>query len=262
MRIRSGWKKIGYALGIPAWVILCVVVSELTIGYLLLFILGKETFNTTLVITIYSVLIYVGAIGLAILLPKFLRKKLRPKTKTPPQNETDATGFKGFLRDVGINRRLNWTDIGLSIVGIIATLILASILQNIFAAMFPWFDANEAQATGYSTKIMGWDRIVAFLSLVVLAPVAEEMIFRGWLYGKLREKLNNNTWGIIISILLTSLAFGIVHFQWNVGITVFAMSVVACLLREVTGSIHAGILVHMIKNGLAFYLIFVLGMMA
>ena len=64
---------------------------------------------------------------------------------------------------------------------------------------------------------------------------------------------------MIISILLVSLLFGIVHLQWNVGVNVFAMSIVMCLMREITGTIHAGILMHMLKNGIAFYLLFVLG---
>ena len=40
----------------------------------------------------------------------------------------------------------------------------------------------------------------------------------------------------------------------------FALSIVLCGLREITGTIHAGILLHMLKNGIAFYLLFVMGM--
>jgi len=36
---------------------------------------------------------------------------------------------------------------------------------------------------------------------------------------------------------------------------------VLCTLRIVTGSIWAGVLLHMIKNGLAFYVLFVAPMM-
>ena len=41
---------------------------------------------------------------------------------------------------------------------------------------------------------------------------------------------------------------------------VFALSVALCVLREITGTIYAGILTHMIKNGVAFYLLYVMGM--
>ena len=70
----------------------------------------------------------------------------------------------------------------------------------------------------------------------------------------------SDLWAMIISIFLVSLTFGIVHLQWNVGVNVFAMSIVLCGLREITGTIYAGILLHMLKNGVAFYLLYVLGM--
>ena len=45
----------------------------------------------------------------------------------------------------------------------------------------------------------------------------------------------------------------------NVGVTVFVMSVVMCLVREKwTQTIWSGIVIHMIKNGIAFFLLYVL----
>ena len=96
------------------------------------------------------------------------------------------------------------------------------------------------------------DFIMAFICLVVLAPLCEEIIFRGWLYGKLRFRMP-----ALPAILIVSVLFGIMHGQWNVGVTVFAMSLGMCVLREFTGTIWAGVLLHMIKNGIAFYFLFV-----
>jgi membrane protease YdiL (CAAX protease family) len=60
-----------------------------------------------------------------------------------------------------------------------------------------------------------------------------------------------------VAIVITSALFGFIHGQWNVGIDVFALSVVLCSLREITGSIWAGILLHMLKNSVAFFIIFI-----
>jgi membrane protease YdiL (CAAX protease family) len=141
-------------------------------------------------------------------------------------------------------------------------LLLAAGIVGLFS-LFPWFNAGEAQNVGFSYYVTGGDRLVAFLTLVVIAPIAEEVIFRGWLYGRMREELLrrfSNKVSMVISIFLVSLLFGIVHLQWNVGVNVFALSVVLCALREITGTIHAGILLHMLKNGVAFYMLFMLGM--
>ena len=117
------------------------------------------------------------------------------------------------------------------------------------------------QDVGFSYYISGADRLVAFVTLVVVAPIAEEVIFRGWLYGKMREKIAaeySNVASMIISSLLVSILFGLVHMQWNVGVNVFALSLVLCGLREVTGTIYAGILLHMLKNGVAFWLLYMM----
>ncbi len=81
--------------------------------------------------------------------------------------------------------------------------------------------------------------------------MVEEIRFRGWLYGKLRVRMS-----ALPAILITSVLFGIMHGQMNVGVVVFAMSVAMCISRVLTGTIWAGILIHMIKNGIAFYFLF------
>ena len=95
---------------------------------------------------------------------------------------------------------------------------------------------------------------MAFVCLVILAPFCEEVLFRGWLYGKLRFKMP-----AVPAILIVSLLFGVMHGQLNVGVTVFAMSIGMCVMRELTGTIWGGVLLHMLKNALAFYFLFVVG---
>ena len=194
------------------------------------------------------------------ILPLFA-KFFEKRPSSAKQKKTKAKTRFVSMRTLGIDKWVTWTDIGLSIGGIVVYFILAAILLSIFS-IFPWFNAEQAQNISFNTNLYGFERMLAFLTLVVVAPIAEELIFRGYLYGKMREKFSQVTseiWSVIISALLVSVVFGIVHMQWNVGVNVFAMSLVACALREYTGTIYAGILLHMIKNGLAFYFLFVLG---
>ena len=221
------------------WVGALVIAMQLIIGYLMLWILGADNFSQPVWTAVYSALVYVLVMALIIFVPK---------------RTVSRTGL-------GLRELPTWTDIGLVPVGFVIYLILAAILVAFFS-LFPWFNAEEAQEIGFSVYVMGFDRIVAFITLVVIAPIAEEIIFRGWLYGKMREKLNekvSNRASMLISIGLVSLLFGAVHLQWNVGVNVFAMSVVLCSLREITGTIYSGILLHILKNGVAFYLLYVLG---
>ena len=117
-------------------------------------------------------------------------------------------------------------------------------------------DAAEPQTLGYQNLISGSDRVIAYFGLAIIAPIAEEVIFRGWLYGKIRKKIP-----LIPSIVLVSILFGFLHGQWNVSLTVGILSVVNCLEREITGTIYAGILTHIIQNSLAFAILIMRGLL-
>lgn len=244
------FKLAGYAVGILIWVGASTIAAQLIVGLLMLSILGKETFAQPVPTAIYSALSYILAAALIIFIPPLIISKFK-KTKQKPASRTE----------LGLKNLPTWLDIGLAPVGFVVYLLLASCITALFS-LFPWFNAEQAQDVGFSTYIVGFDRIIAFLTLVVVAPFFEEVIFRGWLYGKLRNKFSRSfteITSIIFSTLLVSLLFGLIHMQWNVGVNVFAMSIVLCAMREITGTIHSGIILHMLKNGVAFYLLYILG---
>ena len=245
------------------WVGAAVIVAQLIVGKIMLVFMSTESFFQPVAQAAYAALAYLLALFLVVWVPANLQVKWRivnvdsEKLKAGRKDEVKLSrsmlGLKGLP---------TWTDIGLAPIGFIVALFLAAGLTAVFN-MFPFFNAEEVQELGFSVYVSGMDRVLAFIALVVVAPIAEEIIFRGWLYGRLREKLSHEVSevaGVIISSLLVSLLFGIVHLQWNVGVNVFALSLVLCGLREVTGTIYAGILTHMIKNGVAFYLRFMVGM--
>ncbi len=231
-------KKVGIISAILIFTFLAVFLSQLL--FLIIFSLFKNPSDlSTLELAIYSVLSYSASAAIVILIPKLIKNKW--------QSTRESLGLKGLP---------TFTDIGLVIAEFIVFLIFSSVLTKIFS-LFPWFDASQTQDVGFSDLYLISDKIIAFFALCILAPVAEEIIFRGWLYGKLRKLMPGKKLSIILSITLTSLLFAILHGQWNVGVTVFALSVIMCIARELTGTIYSGILLHIIKNVIAFMLVFV-----
>ena len=255
---KQGWKTFFIVLAMLLWVYSSMMASQYIVGYIMIMMLGAEAFLQPVIMAVYSALTYVMTMFLVVLVPaKIMAKAKSQKKNAAPAREKRLIDWK----TLGLHKWPTWTDIGLAPVGYVVYLLLAGGLVALFS-LFPWFNAGETQSVGFSYYVTGIDRLIAFLTLVVIAPIAEEVIFRGWLYGQMREKLAkqySNTVSMILSILLVSVLFGIVHGQWNVGVNVFALSIVLCGLREITGSIHAGILLHMLKNGIAFYLLFVMG---
>lgn len=231
--------KFWRVVGLSAFVFAVVVGVQFLLALPLAWWAPKDVLNSPILNASFSIISYLLAILLIIWLPpKIFKKKIAPSSR-------ESLGLSGLP---------TWTDIGLSPVGYVASILIAMGITALFN-LIPWFNANEAQNLGYSPYMMGFERMAAFILLVVIAPIAEEIVFRGFLYGKLRIMVPK--W---VAVLVTSLLFGLVHLQWNVGIAVFSMSIITCSLREVTGTIYAGMLVHMINNGVAFFLVYVLGM--
>lgn len=226
-------------LALLIWPILVILLSQFCLSFLFFLFFGENS-DSPLLVTLYSAAVYVVSLFLIIFVPKKLLKKW--------QSDRESLGLSGLP---------TFTDIGLAPVGFGVYLLLSALLTKIFE-LFPWFNAAEDQNVGYSFLNGAPERILAFLALALVAPIAEEIIFRGWLYGKLRERVPKKI-SIPVSIFLVSLIFGLLHGQWNVGINVFAMSVVVCLMREITGTIYSGILLHILKNAVAFYLVFIIG---
>jgi len=85
--------------------------------------------------------------------------------------------------------------------------------------------------------------------VVLLAPVFEEIIFRGLLYSTLRAKFT-----IPISISGSALIFALAHGYGLVAfLTVFWSGLLWAWAYERTGSILPGICAHAINNGLVVY---------
>lgn len=84
-----------------------------------------------------------------------------------------------------------------------------------------------------------------FISVVVLAPIFEELIFRGMILNTL-TKYNK-----MFAIIVTSLLFGLLHLNITQAIPAFFMSLVLCYMYVQTDSILVTILAHAGNNLLA-----------
>ena len=156
-------------------------------------------------------------------------------------------------RELGMHRLLTWTEIGLALAGMVTYFILTAVLILVAQEILPNFDLEQTQEIGISVTRPGLEMALAFLLLVAVGPIVEELLFRGYLYGKLRTR-GVPFW---LTALVVSVLFGVAHMQWNVGVDTFALSLVMCATREITGTIWPSILMHMMKNGIAFYFLFV-----
>ncbi|MEO5690701.1 MAG: CPBP family intramembrane glutamic endopeptidase [Candidatus Saccharimonadales bacterium] len=153
---------------------------------------------------------------------------------------------------VGLVRFPVLKDVGYGLVAWAAYMVLTVAVTALVSQYIPGVNLDQDQEIGFTSLSSSLDIFYAFLVIVVAAPFIEELAFRGYLYGTLKPHMR---W--IIASLITSVLFGVVHGQVNVGIDTFMLSMVLCYLRDKTGSIWSGVFVHALKNSIAFYILFV-----
>ncbi|HET7629813.1 MAG TPA: CPBP family intramembrane glutamic endopeptidase [Candidatus Saccharimonadales bacterium] len=152
-------------------------------------------------------------------------------------------------------RVARWTKYPKVLAVFAAYLITSQLVSIIVAVLFSnVIDLHQKQELGFtaSSLVQPYQYVLAFFMLVILPPVFEEILFRGYLFGRLNKKM-----GFWASTLVTSFVFGFVHFNWSVSIDVFILSLFLCYLRRDSGSIVPGMVLHGVKNGLAYFLLFI-----
>lgn len=162
------------------------------------------------------------------------------------------------LHALGFARSPAWTDIAYAFAGFGVYLVLVVVASAAAKAIFH-IDLEQKQELGFDVVATHWDKIMAFISLVVLPPLVEETMFRGFLFTGLRKSAPFVVTALVVSALFASLHLieSSQGLLWAAGIDTFVLSLVLCYLREKTGNLWASIGVHAMKNLLAFYFLYI-----
>ncbi len=88
--------------------------------------------------------------------------------------------------------------------------------------------------------------LAALLAAGIIAPVAEEIFFRGFLFAGLRDR-----WGLAAGLVLSSVIFGLVHLTPGVMVPIILMGMLLAWLYQATGSLWPPILLHGVYNAVA-----------
>lgn len=125
-----------------------------------------------------------------------------------------------------------------------------NIITSVIISIIPW---PQSWMNSYATNSAAIDgSLMAWLTAVLMAPVLEEIVFRGLMYTRLKKGL-----GMIAAAIMTSLIFGIAHGTIIWAIYTFIFSMVLIWIFEKFQSLTACILLHMAYNlsGMALSLI-------
>jgi membrane protease YdiL (CAAX protease family) len=88
--------------------------------------------------------------------------------------------------------------------------------------------------------------VISLLLLAVLAPLVEELVFRGLLYGWVAGR-----WGSVPALVVSSLAFAAAHFEPAHIVLVLPLGLLFGWLRRRTDSLLPSLFSHIVNNGFA-----------
>ena len=89
--------------------------------------------------------------------------------------------------------------------------------------------------------------IIGLLTLVVVGPITEELLFREAIEGEMLRR-GTNPW---LAIIISAIAFGVAHLNFAQGLYAFPLAILFGIIYYKTGNIVLTSLLHILNNGIA-----------
>lgn len=165
-----------------------------------------------------------------------------------------------FIKSVSLDSKPKMSSFGYAAATYIVYFIVLIISVGIVSWLIPSVDVDQAQQIGFESA-SGPNLIFVFLTLVVLPPIAEEIIFRGFLFQRLQKLIK-----LYPAAIATSVIFALAHTEflgdnplnWIAAVDTFILSFFLIFLLIKTKSLWASIFLHAIKNCFAFVVLFII----
>lgn len=166
--------------------------------------------------------------------------------------------YKLGLSAIGL-KRPRWRDLAYGLSAVLPYYLLYLLTVGVVGHFVTGLNVNQQQQIGFADVHGSVPLVLTFISLVILPPIAEEIMVRGFLYSSLKKALP-----LVWAVIGTSAIFAIAHLPeggsagplYIAALDTFVLSLVLIYLREKTGSLWASITLHAIKNGIAFVALF------
>ena len=147
-------------------------------------------------------------------------------------------------------QHLHWRSLVVT-VGVFTMIILISVnmvsaisttwLQN----FWPVLEPQETVKAFQQSDGIGFKILVIFMA-VVIAPLAEEILFRGFVYGVLKRYTDAP-----FAALSSSLMFAIIHLHVGSLLPLWMLAVIFCLAYEITGCLLVPMMLHATFNAVS-----------
>lgn len=146
---------------------------------------------------------------------------------------------------VGV-RGASWTSFALVLPLFVIEIIALVLVNSLVGVLAGGFENPQVDALTGGEAISALELGMLFVLVAGLVPFAEELFFRGMFYPVLRRRLAPAP-----AILLNAALFSVAHVFVLLLPGLFVVGLLLAYLRERSGSIWPGVLLHALQNGLA-----------
>jgi membrane protease YdiL (CAAX protease family) len=142
--------------------------------------------------------------------------------------------------------RLSWRRAALAVPGVYVAFLLFALVWSAAVGSSTEQNLLEDLGTNETTLLL----IMSALLTTVIAPICEELLFRGYIFAALSK------WkGWLVGAVLTGVLFGAVHATSSPAVDLVPLAVLGfllCVLYRQTGSLYPCIAAHALNNSIAF----------
>ena len=140
--------------------------------------------------------------------------------------------------------------LGIGVFGQYAVGVLVGLIRMVAPAVF-----TEYEKVTQIVQLEGGSPLLMILLVVVIGPIAEEVLFRGVVYGKLREVFT-----LTQAAVISGAIFGIYHKNIIQGLYAWLFGILLAYIFEKTQTIWGAIVMHMMFNLSAYGIKFLQGL--
>lgn len=144
---------------------------------------------------------------------------------------------KDNIKEVLSIRKIKWS----TFFGVVAFTMAASPLVTLVNLVSQFFVKNTV--TENSAQFLSLHPLLLVFFVGMLAPVCEEVVFRGAIFGGMKKEGN-----VFKAVMASGLLFGLLHMNINQASYAFVIGILLGFLVEATGSIFSSILFHVLVN--------------
>lgn len=127
---------------------------------------------------------------------------------------------------------------------VVIALCIATALNNLIL-MTPIAEISQGFQEA-NRNFYGSSMVLEIFGAALITPLLEELLYRGVIYGRLRDMA-----GTKCAVILSACLFALIHFNLVQSLYAFLLGIVLALLTEKTGHMYGAVIAHIVANTIA-----------